>query len=187
MNIREIMNINVSRILVGSTLRQAAEVSALSNAADLAVVDETNTFLGVLSEGDLSRAALPSLGDAVAGGENLSSGYGLLDEKGRELAGEPIDRHVIRDPVTVSPADPVRRAAALMTAKQIRRLPVVESGKLVGTVSRADICGRAGPRDGCPSKQGGRSGQRASASARPCGHHGRLNLRTEARPASRAR
>ncbi|HVC32914.1 MAG TPA: CBS domain-containing protein [Chloroflexota bacterium] len=27
-----------------------------------------------------------------------------------------------------------------MTEKQIRRLPVVEDGRLVGTVSRADIC-----------------------------------------------
>ena len=27
-----------------------------------------------------------------------------------------------------------------MSAKQIRRLPVVEGGKLVGTVARADIC-----------------------------------------------
>lgn len=48
------------------------------------------------------RAALPSLDDVTAGGEILSSGCGLLEEKDRELAGEPIDRHVIRDPITVS-------------------------------------------------------------------------------------
>lgn len=39
----------------------------------------------------------------------------------------------------MSPGDQVQRAAALVTAKQIRGLPVAESGKLVGTVSRADI------------------------------------------------
>ena len=31
-------------------------------------------------------------------------------------------------------------AATIMAEKQIRRLPVVDDGKLVGTVSRADIC-----------------------------------------------
>ena len=31
-------------------------------------------------------------------------------------------------------------AATAMAEKQIRRLPVVEEGKLVGTVSRADVC-----------------------------------------------
>jgi CBS domain-containing protein len=34
----------------------------------------------------------------------------------------------------------MQKAAALMAAQNIRRLPVVENGKLVGTVSRADIC-----------------------------------------------
>jgi hypothetical protein len=91
-NVRDIMNINVTRILIGSTLSQAAEVSALSNAADLVVVDGSSTFIGVLSEGDLTfigvlsegdlmRAALPSLSDTLASGEQLSAGYGLLEEK----------------------------------------------------------------------------------------------------------
>ena len=140
MNVREVMNINVTRILIGMTLRQAAEVSAFSSAADLVVVDDTGTFKGVLSEGDLMRAALPSLSDAMASGEILSGAYDLLEEKARALADQPIDGYVIRDPITLSPEDPLQKAAALMTSKQIRRLPVVEGGKLVGTVSRADIC-----------------------------------------------
>lgn len=140
MIVREIMNINVTRILIGASLRQAAEVSALSSASDLAVVDEGNNFVGTLSEGDLMRAALPSLSDAMAGGGSLATGYDLIEEKAQEIAGNPIDPIVIRDPITLSPNDPVHKAAALMAAKQIRRLPVVEGGKLVGTVARADIC-----------------------------------------------
>jgi CBS domain-containing protein len=138
--VREIMNINVTRILSGATMRQAAEISAMSGAADLAVVDEGNTFVGTLSEGDLMRAALPSLSDAMAGGGNLSGGFEKIEEKAGEIAGHAIDTLIIRDPITLSPNDPVHKAAALMAAKQIRRLPVVEGGKLVGTVARADIC-----------------------------------------------
>ena len=93
MIVREIMNINVTRILIGATLRQAAEVSAMSSAADLAVVDEANNFVGTLSEGDLMRAALPSLSDAMAGGGTLSGGYDLIEEKAQEIAGNPIDPH----------------------------------------------------------------------------------------------
>ena len=140
MIVREIMNINVTRILIGSTMREAAEMSALSGAADLAVVDVDNTFMGTLSEGDLMRAALPSLSDAMAGGGNLSTGFDKIEEKAKEIANEPVDRLVIRDPITLAPGDPVHKAAALMAAKQIRRLPVVDGGKLVGTVARADIC-----------------------------------------------
>ena len=44
----------------------------------------------------------------------------------------------------VEPGDDVRQAARLMARRQIRRLPVVEAGKVVGMVSLGDLaqCGR---------------------------------------------
>ncbi|MDP6603199.1 MAG: CBS domain-containing protein [Rhodospirillales bacterium] len=37
-------------------------------------------------------------------------------------------------------AEAAELAASTMAVKKMRRLPVVKSGKLVGTVSRGDIC-----------------------------------------------
>jgi CBS domain-containing protein len=42
-------------------------------------------------------------------------------------------------PTTVSPNDSVQDAAEIMAREQIRRLPVVEGGKLVGIVSIGDV------------------------------------------------
>jgi len=42
-------------------------------------------------------------------------------------------------PVTISPDADLREAARLLVTRRIRRLPVVESGKLVGLLSVADI------------------------------------------------
>ncbi|MCX6691053.1 MAG: CBS domain-containing protein [Methanoregula sp.] len=42
-------------------------------------------------------------------------------------------------PVTISPDADIREAARLLVTRRIRRLPVVESGKLVGLLSVADI------------------------------------------------
>jgi len=42
-------------------------------------------------------------------------------------------------PVTISPDANIREAARLLVTRRIRRLPVVESGKLVGLLSVADI------------------------------------------------
>ena len=47
---------------------------------------------------------------------------------------------MITDPITMKPTDEAASAASVMAEKQIRRLPVVDERKLVGTVSRADIC-----------------------------------------------
>ena len=41
--------------------------------------------------------------------------------------------------VTASPSDDVEKAAELMAKGQVRRLPVVKDGELVGMVSRGDI------------------------------------------------
>lgn len=140
MKIREMMNINPTRIRLGSSVREAADLFAYSNASDLVVVDAENSLIGVLSEGDIIRAMLPKLSEIVAGGGTLADSYDLFEEKGAGLGAQPIDGYVIRKPVAVSPDDEVHKAAGIMAAKQIRRLPVVENGKLAGTVSRADVC-----------------------------------------------
>ena len=75
----------------------------------------------------------------------LSSGtlyesFGLFMDSGHEKASHPIDEIVIRTPIVVTPDNDVVKAAATMASEKINRLPVVEDGKLVGTISRADIC-----------------------------------------------
>ncbi|MBI4787499.1 MAG: CBS domain-containing protein [Chloroflexi bacterium] len=52
----------------------------------------------------------------------------------------PIVQQVMsREPVTVEPEDTIRTAIDGMRARQCRRLPVVERGKLVGIVSDRDL------------------------------------------------
>jgi CBS domain-containing protein len=49
-------------------------------------------------------------------------------------------RQVMSSPlVTVSPTTSLRDAAAVMTGKKIRRLPVVENGRLIGIITTSDF------------------------------------------------
>jgi len=48
------------------------------------------------------------------------------------------------NPTTVSSNDDVKRATEIMAREQIRRLPVVDGGKLVGMVSIGDVAVDAG-------------------------------------------
>jgi CBS domain-containing protein len=141
MLIRDIMSLNATRIGVGSNMQRAAEIVSLTGASDLMVVDEGNHFVGVLSEGDLIRAALPRFEEIMEASGSLNEALEIFVEKGRTLAQQKIDDMVIRDPVVMRPDDKILKAASIMISKQIRRLPVVDvTGKLVGTVSRADVC-----------------------------------------------
>lgn len=140
MLIRDVMTIDQVHVTMDATLRRAAEIVSLAEVSDLMVVDHHKRFIGVLSEGDMLRALLPDFQEIITAGGSLSDAFRFFVDKGRDLASRPIAPLVITDAITMLPTDEVAMAAAVMTEKQIRRLPVVEDGALVGTVSRADLC-----------------------------------------------
>jgi CBS domain-containing protein len=138
--VRGVMTVRAVRVHIGESLHRAAEVIALSGVGDLMVIDDDNHFVGVLSVGDVLRAAMPDLDDVVAQGGTLDEAFRLFLRKGSELRHREIKPLVITSPLVVDPDDHVAKVAALMLEKNIHRLPVVKEGRLIGTVGRADIC-----------------------------------------------
>ncbi len=139
MKISDALVFNVIRVPLHATIREAVEIMSTHQISDLMVVDESNKFVGVLSEGDLIRAGMPRFEEMVAEG-SMSSGFEIFRDKGKSLSGAPIEPLVIKNAIAVAPSDDVLAAASIMVSKQIRRLPVVENGNLVGTISRTDVC-----------------------------------------------
>ncbi len=139
MQIADVMNKNIVRVLPGTSMREAAEMLSHTWVSELMVVDDEGTFVGVLAEGDLIRAIMPRFEDIMLSSGSLYEAFGLFMDAGHEKAHDPIDDIVIKRPIVVAPSSDVVKAAATMASEKINRLPVVEDGKLVGTISRADI------------------------------------------------
>jgi CBS domain-containing protein len=140
MRVSDVMNIKVAVISVDATMRLAAELLTLTQAADLIVVDAERNFLGVVSEGDLIRALLPDFNEVVKAGGSLDAATQMFLDNGRNLEHESIKRLIIFNPITVTPDEDLLKVSTVMMEKMIRRLPVVERGRFVGSISRADIC-----------------------------------------------
>jgi len=140
MQVGDVMTRYPVRIPATSDLHSAAELVARSGVSDLMVVDERDRFVGVLSEGDILRAAMPDLDEIRAQGGSLADAFALFVQKGHEPGQRPILPLVIREPIVLNPSDHVAAAAIILVDKMIRRLPVVADGKLVGVVARADVC-----------------------------------------------
>ena len=140
MQVRDIMTIYPVYIRIGADMRRAAEIISISEVSDLMVIDYDNKFIGVLSEGDLIRTLLPSFDEVLRTGGTLNDAFKFFVQKGRDLVNRPIDPLVIHNAITLKTTDDIAQAAVIMVEKQIRRLPVVDDGKLMGTVSRSDIC-----------------------------------------------
>ena len=140
MLISDVMTPFPAYVRLGATIRRAAEVVSVSEVGHLMVLDHDDRFVGSLSEEDLVRAMLPSFEDVTAAGGTLADAFRAFLEHGRVLADRVIDPLVVRDAATVRPDDELARAAIVMIDRGIRRLPVVDGGALVGTLSRADLC-----------------------------------------------
>jgi CBS domain-containing protein len=139
MRVRDVMTVRPVRILDGASVQRAVEILALSQASDVMVVDRDERFVGVLSEGDILRSALPDVQQILDEGGQRAHAFELFLTKAKALSDQSISPLVIREPLVVRPDDHIVEAAVILIERYIRRLPVVEEGLLVGTVSRQDI------------------------------------------------
>jgi CBS domain-containing protein len=140
MRIADVMDRKAARISVTAPMSLAAELLVLSRASDLMVVDDAGRYVGVLAEGDLLHALMPDFEGLMDSGASLADAFRIFVDSGREYADQPIGRLVIRKSITVGPEDELLKAATVMVTKGIRRLAVVDGERLLGTVSRADVC-----------------------------------------------
>lgn len=140
MRVKGVMTVRAVRIREDESILRAAEIVALSGVTDLMVVDAEGGFVGVLSVGDILRAAMPDVDEITGEGGSLDLAFQLFLRKGIDLSTKSIQPLIIREPIVVDPEDHVAKVATVLLDKGIGRLPVLKDGRLVGTVSRADIC-----------------------------------------------
>lgn len=139
MKIEDVYDQDVVSVLETDTLAKAAQVCIDSKCSDLMIVDASGNFIGVLSEGDLIRRCMPNYNELLEQGLSMDEAFALFIEKGKKFSEETVMSIAITNPISVAPGANLHKAAATMVSKNIRRLPVVEKGKLLGTISRAII------------------------------------------------
>jgi CBS domain-containing protein len=103
------------------------------------VVDDNGQLLGIVSEGDLMRRAEAGTGRhrswwlaILAGPEMRAIDY--VKEHSRKVT-DVMTRNV----VTATPDTSVEGIATLLENNGIKRVPIVEDGRMVGIVSRANL------------------------------------------------
>jgi CBS domain-containing protein len=109
----------VATISSDATLAQAAAELARRRIGALVVLGESGELAGVISERDIV-ACLAVHGDARLGERRVGDA-------------------MTAPAITVLATTPVLTALALMTARRIRHLPVLQDGRLVGIVSIGDL------------------------------------------------
>lgn len=135
MKVCDLMTSEVVTVTPTTSLRDAAVLLTEKGISGMPVVNDANEVVGVLSEADIVVKAGGEVARNRLLGWLLEADFGLEDKIRAETVGDAMTA----PPVTISPKRPVHEAARLMVSENVNRLPVVEKGKLVGIVTRADI------------------------------------------------
>lgn len=139
MNVADVMSKPAITVTPETTILDAARLMLQKNISGLPVVDKAGGVVGIVTEGDL-------LHRAETGTDHLRSRwFEVLVSPGR-LARDYVHSHarkvgtvMTRDVASVEPADDLAKVVGLMESRHIKRLPVIEAGRLVGIVSRANL------------------------------------------------
>lgn len=126
------MTRDVVTVTPETQFKQLEQLMAEHRISAVPVVDTSGVTVGVVSEADL---LLKTEADGGTGG-GWSPGSRERDSKAHaQTAGGLMSSPAI----VVEPGAPLAAAARLMRKGSVKRLPVVDGGRLVGIVSRADV------------------------------------------------
>ena len=108
------------------------------------VVNEGGRCVGIVTEADLVIA--DEEGDLhiphyieLMGGVVFLEPLRRFEERLRKAAAGDVSDMMTADPVTIEADAPAEEAARVIAASKHNRLPVVDDGRLVGVITRADV------------------------------------------------
>jgi CBS domain-containing protein len=138
--LREVMSTDLEVIGPGASYKDAVEAMLHRGVSGLPVLDAEGSLVGIVTEADLVRRqslahrhrhrALNLVAHLLAGADPYVV---------RRTEGLTVGDIMSQPVVTASPDDDLRAVARLMLRRKVKRVPVVEHGRVVGLVSRADL------------------------------------------------
>ena len=130
LTVRDVMSDSPRTIAAESPLREAARTLVRTGLGALPVVDDEQRVIGMVSEREVIR--------------HLLSVQAFTGADARAASPAATATKTVRDVMTrqvlcVAPQQPIAEVAALMSNKDVDRVPVVREGRLVGFLTRGDI------------------------------------------------
>ena len=138
MKVRDVMTTQVVNVPPAMRLKELARVLSEARIGGAPVVNEDGDVIGVVSEADLVGK---QIGRPPSRRAPLDWIFGNGDDAWelRHRAAITVEDAMTAPAITVAADRPLREVAAIMVDRDVNRLPVMEDGRLVGIVTRADL------------------------------------------------
>lgn len=136
MKVSETMTTGVKTATADTPVKELANIMCLNNISGLPVVDEDNRIIGIVSEKDLLKRMFPDMSDIAEEGK---PDFEDMEKKYSDTLGLKAADIMTTNVAYVSSDMPIMKAATVMCARNIRRIPVVDNEVLVGIISIGDV------------------------------------------------
>jgi CBS domain-containing protein len=138
MKVLELMNPNVITVRPKTPLREVLQIMLRYHLNNIVIADGEERLAGVITYSDLSRKLLPTQKELMEHEEYVTNPQSMED-RFRDFVSVPVQEIMTREVITASPDLEALQAGAIMTARRIKQLPVVQDDKVVGIITHQDI------------------------------------------------
>jgi len=139
MKVADIMTANPLCVRPESSMMEAIRLMLQRRISGLPVIDDAGNVVGIVTEGDLLRRGETGTQRRRPRWLEFFIGTGRLASEYAHACGRKVEEVMTRDVHTVAADAPLDLVVQLMERHQIKRLPVVRDGRVVGIVSRANL------------------------------------------------
>lgn len=139
MLIKDVMTAPVIGVEPGASIADAARLMLGHKISGLPVLTAAGELIGMVSEGDFLRRAELGTEKHLAGLRRFLESGGRQADTYTHTHGRKVSEVMTSQPCTVAPDVSLEDAVETMLRHHVKRLPVVEGGKIVGIVSRSDL------------------------------------------------
>ncbi|HUN26513.1 MAG TPA: CBS domain-containing protein [Steroidobacteraceae bacterium] len=139
MRASQVMTSNVVTVGPDTPIEEAVRIMIGHRISGLPVVDASGGVLGLLTEGDLLRRVETGTGEPQPAWRRWLAGPGPGARSYVRTHARKVGEVMSQPPIAVAPESELAEVVALMEARRIKRVLVLERGRLIGIVSRADL------------------------------------------------
>ncbi|MFO1089904.1 MAG: CBS domain-containing protein [Hyphomicrobiales bacterium] len=139
MRARDVMTTPVITASADSTVKELVDLMLKHRISAVPIVDSSGGPMGIVSEGDLIRRSEIGTEQKESWWLWLVGGRMQMTEDFIRAHGSRAADIMSRDVIAVGPDATLAEIASTLERRRIKRVPVVDNGKIVGIVSRANI------------------------------------------------
>lgn len=138
MKVKDILAKDLTAVTPQTNISRAIDVMSKHRVSGLPVVNENFTVVGFISEKDIIEAAFPYV-ESMKQDLLLTARLGDLARELHKIGGRLVSDYMTTPALTAREDQDIEEVAIQMLARNIKTMPVVTDGQLIGVVRRRDL------------------------------------------------